>query len=422
MKTTLILALLLAACASRIPTEGTELRNGRWLDGAGFVPGTWYAVNGTLTRHRPGRIAAAIDLQGQYVVPAYGEAHNHNISRPPRPAELERYVKQGVLYMMNLNNVIGGPDGDRSAQPVDVVYANGGLTGPGGHVVELHEQIIDRGGMEGIRKEDLDGYAFHVVESQDELERKWPRILAGKPEVIKAYLGFSEEHEARKSSAEHYGKRGLDPALLPEIVRMAHGDRLRVAVHIETAHDFEVAIGAGADIVAHLPGWRVGAAARSDLDIRRWLISGAAAREAAARGVTVATTALASETLRSGKPEEAALIREIHRRNLETLRKTGVRLVLGSDLYGGTSLAEALFLGAGDNLPNLESLAVLSNQEVLRLLTETTPQSIFPTRKVGKLAEGYEATFLTLSEDPLADLKALRSITRRFKRGVELGS
>ncbi|HWN41411.1 MAG TPA: amidohydrolase family protein [Thermoanaerobaculia bacterium] len=420
MKKGLMLALLLAGCAARIPTEGTEIGNGRWFNGTGFVPGTWYVVNGTLTRHRPGRIVATIDLKGEYAVPAYGEAHNHNISRPPRPAELQRYIKQGVLYMMNLNNVIEGPDGDRSAQPVDVLYANGGLTGGGGHVVELHEQIIDRGGMKGIRKEDLDGYAFHVIESTEELQAKWPRILAAKPDVIKVYLGFSEEHERRKSSPEHFGKRGLNPALLPEIVRMAHRDRLRVAVHIETARDFEVAVEAGADIIAHLPGWRVGETAGSDLEIGRWLISETAAREAAARGVMIETTALASETLRSGKPEEAALIREIHRRNLETLRKAGVHLVLGSDLYNGTSLAEALFLGAGDNLPGFESLAVMDNLEVLRLLAETTPQAIFPGRKIGKLAEGYEATFLTLSQDPLADLKALSSITRRFKRGVEL--
>ena len=422
MKKALTLALLLAGCAARIPTEGIEIGNALWFNGAGFTPGTWYVVNGTHTRNRPGRVMATIDLEGEYVVPAYGEAHNHNISRPPRPAELERYVKQGVLYMMNLNNVVQGPDGDRSAQPVDVLYANGGLTSQGGHVVELHEQIIDRGGMKGMRKEDLDGYAFHVVESTEELAAKWPRILAAKPDVIKVYLGFSEEHERRKSSAEHFGKRGLNPALLPEIVRMAHRDRLRVAVHIETARDFEVAVQAGADIVAHLPGWRVGEAAGADLDIGRWLISEAAAREAAARGVLVETTTLASETLRSGKPEEAALIREIHRRNLATLRKAGVHLILGSDLYGGTSLAEALFLGSGGNLSGLDPLAVMDNLEVLRLLAETTPRAIFPERKIGKLAEGYEATFLTLSQDPLADLKALGSITRRFKRGVEIPS
>jgi Amidohydrolase family len=420
VKRLLLSALLLSACASRIPNHGVAFTNGRWFNGTAFIPAAWYSVNGVLTQHRPDEITSTVDLHGEYVVPAYGEAHNHNISRPPRPSELQMYVKQGVLYMMNLNNVIEGKDADSGSSSVDVVYANGGLTGAGGHVVALHEQIIDRGGMKGIRKEDLDGYAFHVVESEAELRTRWPRILAGKPDLIKTYLGFSEEYEKRKSDPAFFGKRGLNPELLPAIVRMAHHDHLRVAVHIETAHDFEVAVAAGADIIAHLPGYRVGTEAGTDLDARHWLISDTTAREAAARGVFVETTALAGRAIRSGKSDETQLIRDLYRRNLTTLRAAGVRLVLGSDFYNGTSLAEALFLGSGQNIPGVESLGVMSNLEIVRLLTETTPQMIFPARKIGRIAEGYEATFLTLSKSPLEELSGLGSITHRFKHGVEL--
>lgn len=422
VKRLILPAVLLAACATRIPIRGVAFTNGRWFDGTSFTPATWYSVDGLLTQRRPDEITSTIDLHGEYAVPAYGEAHNHNISRPPRPSELQMYVKQGVLYMMNLNNVIEGKDAEGGASPVDVVYANGGLTGAGGHVVALHEQIIDRGGMKGIRKEDLDGYAFYVVESETELRSKWPRILAGKPDLIKVYLGFSEEYEKRKSDPAFFGKRGMNPELLPAIVHMAHHDHLRVAVHIETAHDFEVAVAAGVDIIAHLPGYRVGAEAGTDLDIRHWLISDAVAKEAKARGVIVETTALAGRAIRSGKSEETQLIREIYRRNIATLQRAGVSLVLGSDYYNGTSLAEALFLGSGQNIPGLESLGVMSNLEIVRLLTYTTPRMIFPSRKIGKIAEGYEATFLTLSKNPLEELTGLTAITHRFKHGVEIGA
>lgn len=36
------------------------------------------------------------------------------------------------------------------------------------------------------------------------------------------------------------------------------------------------------------------------------------------------------------------------------------------------------------------------NRTLLQLLTETTPQAIFPKRKIGRLEKGYEASFLVL--------------------------
>jgi hypothetical protein len=419
-KKLVLAALLFAACATRVPRHGVAFTNGRWFDGKAFVPDTWYSTDGLLTHRRPETVTSTIDLHNEYVVPAYGEAHNHNISRPPRPSELALYVKQGVLYMMNLNNVIEGKDGDRNGSPVGVVYANGGLTGGGGHVVALHEGIIDHGGMKGVRKEDLDGYAFHVVESEAGLLARWPRIVAGSPDLIKVYLGFSEEYEKRKNDPAYFGKRGLNPELLPAVVRLAHRDHLRVAVHIETAHDFDVAVAAGADIIAHVPGFAVGAEAGTDLDITHWLISDAAAKSAKDHEVVVITTALASRAARSGKGDDVQLVREIYRRNFATLHRAGVSLALGSDFYNGTSLAEALFLGQGPAIPGIESLGVMSNLEIVRLLTEATPRMIFPSRKIGGIAEGYEATFLTLAKNPIEQLSGLSSITHRFRQGTEL--
>ena len=49
-------------------------------------------------------------------------------------------------------------------------------------------------------------------------------------------------------------------------------------------------------------------------------------------------------------------------------------------------------------------LGVYSPLEVLKMVTEATPQFIFPERQIGLLRDGYEASFLVYSGDPLTYL------------------
>jgi imidazolonepropionase-like amidohydrolase len=84
---------------------------------------------------------------------------------------------------------------------------------------------------------------------------------------------------------------------------------------------------------------------------------------------------------------------------------------VGSDNVEDTGAAEFEYLA---------SLGVFTKAELLRLWTETTPQAIFPGRRIGVLRDGYEASFLALSGNPLDDLANVRRITRRFKQGVPL--
>jgi imidazolonepropionase-like amidohydrolase len=46
-----------------------------------------------------------------------------------------------------------------------------------------------------------------------------------------------------------------------------------------------------------------------------------------------------------------------------------------------------------------------------------TPQAIFPERRIGRLDEGYEASFLVLNGNPVEDWSAMRRIRLRVKRG-----
>jgi imidazolonepropionase-like amidohydrolase len=68
----------------------------------------------------------------------------------------------------------------------------------------------------------------------------------------------------------------------------------------------------------------------------------------------------------------------------------------------------------------LSSLGVYSNAELLRLWTEVTPQSIFPNRQIGRLARGYESSFIVLDGDPLADFSNVKRIKLRVKQGFEI--
>lgn len=97
--------------------------------------------------------------------------------------------------------------------------------------------------------------------------------------------------------------------------------------------------------------------------------------------------------------------------NLRLLKDAGVQIVVGSDNVED--------VGAGE-FDYLASLGVFTNVELVRLWSETTPQAIFPKRRIGRIAPGYEASFIVLSRNPLDDLAATDEIVRRFKHGVEI--
>lgn len=93
--------------------------------------------------------------------------------------------------------------------------------------------------------------------------------------------------------------------------------------------------------------------------------------------------------------------------NLRALRRHGVTVLIGSD-HADTPLAEAL---------NLHSTGVFTNAELLRMWSETTPRAIFADRRIGRLAEGFEANFLVLEANPITDFRNVQRIRLRVKAG-----
>jgi hypothetical protein len=390
------------------PASVYRFEGGRWFDGRTFVGTTFYSIDGVLSRTGPPG-APTIDLKGGFVVPPFADAHNHYIAGPHDIDRiLGEYLRDGIFYAKNPASIrrdtLKIADRINRRDSVDVVFANAGITASGGHPVRLYEQDLRK-----VKTPGPDGtfanLGYYIIDTREDLENKWPAILADAPDFIKVHLLYSEEFAKRRDDPAFYGDRGLDPKLVPAIVAKAHGAGLRVSCHIETAADFRAAMAAGVDEINHLPGYYP-EPAHPDW----FVITGEDAAEARRRGITVVTTTYVS-TAEMAKPEQAEQLkwaRAIQARNLRTLHDARVELAIGSDVYGTTSLAEAM---------NLKDLGVFDNLTLLKMWCETSARTIFPRRKIGRLDAGYEASFLVLGGNPLADFRAVKDIQRRFKQG-----
>jgi imidazolonepropionase-like amidohydrolase len=409
-----VLALLLvAACAANdVGRSKPDYRfdNGLWFTGEDFSRATVYIIDGAL--QFSGDVTDAenvVDLAGGYVVPPYCEGHNHNIGGGADEGEFEEtvraYLNDGVFYAMMpgsfalYREMIAGKVNHPTS--VDVAFANNAITGSGGHPRRLRERLMDQfGSYPEFTKETLPDKGYFEADTLDQLREKWALVLAEKPDFIKAVLIYSEEYEKRKGDPAFYGNRGLNPELLPELVRMAHAADLRVAVHVDTDADMATALGAGADIIAHLPS--------NNSTVR---LSDETISLAKRTGAPVVTTLSVAKRYEEREPEKYAAILEAQRDSLVRLASAGVNLVVGSDTVWDTSRGE---------VEHLASLGVLDNPTILKMWTENCAQAVFPNRKIGKLADGYEASFLVLDGDPIADIDATGRIKLRVKDGQVL--
>jgi hypothetical protein len=412
MKTVLLCATaaISVAAISQGQSEGgapptVALINGKWFNGRSFETRTMYSAGGRFTLKKPARLERTVDLGGTWIVPPFGEAHNHNLGTGIEEMErnaVRKYLADGVFYVKIQGNfpvseewkkarLLNRPDG------LDAVFAQGSLTASGGHPIQLVESLLARGYNAGGSKEALNNTRYFTIDSAADLGLKWPLIVGQHPDFIKAFLWFSDEFAERKDNTAYFGQKGLDPGLLPKIVERAHAAGLRVSVHVTNSADFHNALAAGVDEITHLP-------------LMGEPIRLADAKLVASRGITVITTCGMVRSLPRAVLPEASIpgVLKTQAANLKLLRENGVVLAVGSDNVTDSSVAEFEYL---------KEMQVFDNLSLLRMWTGTTAQAILPNRRIGELREGFEASFLALEGNPIEDLGNVRKIRMRFKQG-----
>lgn len=222
------------------------------------------------------------------------------------------------------------------------------------------------------------------------------------PILSKVFLRNSEVYEQRRNFIPKEWRRydgGVDPSLVPVIVKKAHEAGLRVSVATNSVEDYQVAIRAGADEISHLPCYQ------SIEEDEKCAISEELAKLTAKHGAFVTLVTSEYEKERNSK------VIEFDKQNLSLLKKYKVKFALGSNAYGTTPLKGAIAISETE---------VFSNLELLKIWVENTPTTIFPKRKIGYLIEGYEANFIVLKGNPIVRFEEVQNVIFLFKQGLEI--
>ncbi|MBB2487817.1 amidohydrolase family protein [Mitsuaria sp. WAJ17] len=384
-----------------------ELHNARWFDGQGFQKGTLYVVDGKFTKARPKRIHRRLELRDQYLIPPLAEANNHNLQSGWGVQTFgQRYLQDGVFYAAMQ---CGDPDSIASARPklgqpdsVDVSFTTACITSPDGHpLAPLLAQPVAEG-QPPRQVSDFADRQLLLVDSPEQAQQKWPLVAPRKTDWLKIILAYSDRPELRGDPTA-LGRLGLSPETAAALVRLAHKDKLPVSAHVETAADFRAALEAGVDQIGHVPGYF---AAFGDGPERFRLDEASAARAASHK--TQVLTATVANTLFPMSDAQRQALRAVLAENLRLLKAAGAQLLLGSDNFPGTSLAE---------LHHLAGLEVFSPAELLKMASISTPRALFPKRRLACFEEGCEASFLVLVSNPLDDLRTLDRPLMRVKQG-----
>ena len=106
MRLLILFVLLFVTAALPAQRQSVHFINGQWFNGKGFAADDFYSVNGILTKIKPAVVDTVIDLKNQFVIPPFGEAHNHS---PETDQDLdvyiERYLADGIFYIKNPNSI-----------------------------------------------------------------------------------------------------------------------------------------------------------------------------------------------------------------------------------------------------------------------------------------------------------------------------
>ncbi|EPE0461775.1 hypothetical protein [Pseudomonas aeruginosa] len=390
---------------SWVAEAATELQHGLWYQQGQFVAQTWYEVDGKLTRNKPAQIRQTLDLNGGYVVPPFAEAHNHNLQNPWLVQNFhQRYLQDGVLYGLMMCGNHGNDQATKQALaqlPMSIDSVGACISSSDGHPLRLAVKAAP--GQPDLQPAQVYDSAYIVMDTPADIAKKWPLFKDTKARWVKIILVHSEQPQ-RRTDKQLFGLNGLAPEVVRPLVSFLHQQGLKVTAHVESAADFALAVEAGVDLIAHLPGYQWWQGYAPAL----YRLSDASIAMAAQKQIAVIATAGISAVFYQKEQDKLPAVQALQRDNLQRLKQAGVQVLVGSDRFDANVLAEVNYL---------QQMGVYSNAELLQLLVSDTPRFLFPGRAIGALAEGHEANLLVLHDNPLKNWQALSDIQLRMWQG-----
>jgi imidazolonepropionase-like amidohydrolase len=362
-----------------------QLTDANVWTGTGFAKQTLNIHNGRF--ETAGQNLPVVDAKALYLIPPFADAHTHNIDMAfdgPANKFHKKAVSEGVFYAVNPNNIRApGPTAKAAAGLVEYQAAGGGLTRPGGHPEPLYRSLASQGWLGPMTADQLEGQAFHLVNTPAEARAAVAKVKANGAAIIKLYLLNHDSAKSEGLSAENFN------AAVAEAKKLG----LRPIVHIENAADFRLAAKAGVFAIMHMP-YNAPDADHPAAGLMITADDAALARKA--NIIVVPTTTVVQMRYDGAKLAE---MQAIQRHNLTLLHDAGVRIAVGADNYS---------LGLHDEVNNLRSFALFSAAEIITMATENGAALAFPERKIGEITPGYEASFVGYFFAPVGNWASLR--------------
>ncbi len=403
-------------------SQNYQLINGQWFDGKSFRKQEFYAVAGKFTKKKPAKIDEVLDLKNGFVIPPFADAHTHKLNSTPELAKDEAsYLAEGTMYVMTLTNGANNSARNRlvlnKPDRIDVLYANGGITCTGQHPAFSFER--DASGIaewwlpentkiiQANHKEENNSYWF--FDTIEDVDKKWNDYMSSHPDIVKIYLmDVKNKSKSKESLSEEVAKY---------VIQKAHATGLRVAAHIETFDDLKLGVKIGVDVFAHMPHYNY---FYNRTELAQPIFSAEELKIIRQRKIVLIPTLSLTE--------DYAIVRDASNNYHGKFDPVGFNEVLSFQKKTLTTLSQAGFtfaIGSDRDSVGVEMNYWVKNKVfdaafTLRTATVTTPQIMYPRRKIGALQEGYETSFLVLSGNPLESFENTKTIKLRIKQGVLL--
>jgi imidazolonepropionase-like amidohydrolase len=354
------------------------VRNVRLFDGRQLVPGSTVVIEngligtGLTGTGQPG--TEVIDGAGGVLLPGLIDAHVHLDG----PGRLETLASYGVTTVLDMASVPEETTALRGTGAPSADFRSAGLPAIAPGSLHSHFPGIGQRGLIAGPDEAAAFVADRIAEGSDYI-----KIVVGSP------------------FADH------DQATIDALVTAAHRHGKLVVAHASSVEAVRMAQVAGADVLTHAP-------------LDQALDADAAAEVAAAGRVVVPTLTMMATLVANLAPPGADYANA--RASVTALHRAGVPVLAGTDANDSPGTPSRV--PHGESLHRELELLVEAGLSTLDALLAATgrPARHFGLPDRGTIEPGKRADLVLIDGDPLADIRATRSIRRIWCGGVEVAA